>query len=361
MKYTIEKDVFDVLPTVCVGIVAVAGVDNAALQPELSKMLQENIALCEKQLEGVKVKESPDIKPYREAFTALGINPNKYMCSIEALINRIARKKGLPSINPLVDLNNAVSVKYRLPMGTHDLSTMKEDLQVRFAEEGDTFVAFGATEVETPDSHELVYVSGHEVRTRRWTWRQSEVGKITEETSSVFFPIDGFTDVNKDQVLAARDELASLVKKYFGKEPLVGYVDKDCPSFDLTAAAGKALNAAPIESDITFEEDQELHDRLAKVVRRRAAETITAETDEEILAQKLYDAAILYFVESAKPLWPDLDAGAMEQSTLFQDENEQTEWIARVKKLVGKHVINKPEDITYYINKETLMEQEQAR
>ncbi len=233
MNYTIAKDVFDVLPTACVGIVAVYGVDNTVQIPEIEQMMQDNIAVCEQQFEGVKVKESPDIVCYREAFRALGINPNKFMCSIEALLSRIAKKKGFPCINALVDLNNAISIKYHLPMGTHDLDTMKDDLLVRFAEEGDTFIAFGETEVETPEPHELVYVSGHEVRTRRWTWRQSEIGKITPETKSVFFPIDGFTDLNKDQVIAARDELAELVRKYFGKEPLVGFVDKDCPTFEL--------------------------------------------------------------------------------------------------------------------------------
>ena len=29
---------------------------------------------------------------------------------------------------------------------------------------------------------EAVYASGSEIRTRRWTWRQSERGKITEAT-----------------------------------------------------------------------------------------------------------------------------------------------------------------------------------
>lgn len=53
---------------------------------------------------------------------------------------------------------------------------------MRLAKEGDTFIPFGSTEEETPDMGEAVYASGSEIRTRRWTWRQSERGKITEET-----------------------------------------------------------------------------------------------------------------------------------------------------------------------------------
>lgn len=233
MKYVIAKEVFDVLPTACVGIVAIQGADNTQSFPGLRELMDQNIAACEAKFETIKVKESPDIVVYREAFRALGMNPNKFMCSIEALLSRIAKKKGFPTINPLVDLGNAVSIKHCLPMGAHDLSSMKGDLEVRFATEGDTFVAFGETETEIPEANELVYVSGHEVRTRRWTWRQSEVGKITEATTDIFYPIDGFTDFNKDEVLAARDELAALLKEYFGCEPIVGFVDKENPEFEI--------------------------------------------------------------------------------------------------------------------------------
>ena len=73
----------------------------------------------------------------------------------------------------------------------------------------------------------MVYVSDHQVRTRRWTWRQSEIGKIQESTTDVLFPIDGFAGINKDQVEAAAKELAEMATKYFGAEAQVGFIDKE--------------------------------------------------------------------------------------------------------------------------------------
>ena len=52
----------------------------------------------------VKIKEEAWIEPYREAFRSLGINPNKFMCSIEALMTRISKGNSISSINPIVDL-----------------------------------------------------------------------------------------------------------------------------------------------------------------------------------------------------------------------------------------------------------------
>lgn len=231
MKFTVAKELFERLPEACFGVVAVRGLDNSVSKPAVEAMLSHAIAEAEDYFENVKIKESPDIAPYREAFRALDINPNKFMCSIEALLSRVAKKKGLPSINPVVDLGNAVSVKYRIPLGAHDLGSMAGDIEIRPSLPDDTFVPFGSTEAETPDKGEMVYVSGGEVRTRRWTWRQSEKGKITSATSSVFFPLDGFGDVNKTQVLAARDELAALLHEHFGCTAIVGFVDANTPEF----------------------------------------------------------------------------------------------------------------------------------
>ncbi|MEL7624232.1 MAG: phenylalanine--tRNA ligase beta subunit-related protein [Clostridiales bacterium] len=230
-RFNVADQVFEALPESCFGIIAIRGAGNTEAIPAISDFLNEQIALQEEKLAGVNVKELPAIACYRQAFIQLGVNPNKFMCSIEALLSRIAKKKGFPSINPLVDLANAISIKYALPIGAHDLSTIEGELSVRFAEPGDTFVAFGSTEVETPEEKELLYVAGHDIRTRRWIWRQSEVGKITADTTDVFFPIDGFTNINKEQVLAARDELSLLLARYFDLQPVLGFVDRTNPEF----------------------------------------------------------------------------------------------------------------------------------
>lgn len=233
MKFIIESAVFETLPAACFGVVAAKGVDNSRRYEKIDALLDQGIALAESRFAGKRVKEEPDILPYRAAFQALGVNPNKYMCSIEALFTRIAKGKGMPRINPLVDLNNAVSLKYTLPMGTHDLGASPLDMEVRFSRAGDVFLPFGGGPAETPDDGELVYAVGSEVRTRRWTWRQSEQGKIGPETGYVFFPIDGFTDFNRDRVLAARDELAALARELFGCAVRTGYLDRDCREMDL--------------------------------------------------------------------------------------------------------------------------------
>ncbi|MGI5989916.1 MAG: B3/4 domain-containing protein [Lachnospiraceae bacterium] len=226
MIFKVADEFFEKLPTACFGVVLADGLDNGKAYPEIDTLLDTAIQSAAEAFAGKKVKEEPEIIPYREAFRTLGINPNKFLCSIEALFTRIAKGKGMPHINPIVDLGNAVSLKYALPIGAHDMQGA-EEIDVRPSVAGDTFLPFGDSIEEAPNAGEMVYAVGSQVRTRRWTWRQSEHGKITADTTTVFFPIDGFTDVNLDKVTAARDDLAAQLTAIFGCKTFTGLVDSD--------------------------------------------------------------------------------------------------------------------------------------
>ena len=232
MKFIIQKEIFDKIDNLYIGDVVAKGIDNSKQYPKIDRLLEEASDLAEERLLDKKVKEDETIIPYRDAFLKLGINPNKFQCSVEAMFTRISKGKRIPNINPLVNLNNAISLKYTLPMGTHDLSRSDLDVEMRYAKEDDTFIPMGTDEVEKPDDGEVVYVVGNQVRTRRWTWRQSNEGKIDENTSYVFFPIDGFKGINDDKVKEATEELERVLKEEFNCDTVTGNVDKDNNSFE---------------------------------------------------------------------------------------------------------------------------------
>lgn len=65
------------------------------------------------------------------------------------------------------------------------------------------------------------------MKTRRWIWRQGEVGKITNKTKYIFVLIDGFKSKNYDKIIKARDEIATLLKEIFNCEVITRYVDNN--------------------------------------------------------------------------------------------------------------------------------------
>lgn len=233
-QFIVEEKVFKIFPDYCLGIVIADGVDNSMEKDIIKTLLDESTSAFEQLYMGQDIRELPHIKAYRDAFRRLGINPNKYMCSIEALAKRVQKSGQLPHINPVVDLGNALSVKHQLPMGAHDIGKMETDgLEVRFSTELDIFMPMGGVQADVMPDGELVYVSGHTVKTRRWLWRQSDDSRITEKTQSVFFPIDGFASVNYDAVIQARDELSIVLQSVFGCKIRTGLIDRDNPRINL--------------------------------------------------------------------------------------------------------------------------------
>lgn len=227
MRFRVHSEVFEKMPKAFFGIVVARGIDNQSLNPAVETLLDASIESIRQRLWGANPKEVPEIAVYRDAFQNLGFNPNKYMCAIEALVKRILKGGDFPRINNVVDLGNAISLKYILPMGAHDINAATEDIEIRFARAGDEFIPFGSTEIEAVDPGELVYARGNSVKTRRWIWRQSDVGKITENSTDIFFPIDGFAGVNQEAVEAAQGELAELLDTVFGCTVKTGFVNKE--------------------------------------------------------------------------------------------------------------------------------------
>ncbi|MCL6638992.1 MAG: hypothetical protein K6T80_04825 [Firmicutes bacterium] len=225
MRFIIDDGVFEVLSEVCFGVVVARNLDNLAPRPPVKELLDRSVSEVREKYKDRNIKEHPDFLCYREAFQKLGVNPNKFPSSVEALTARVVKGGTLPDINGVVNLVNAISLKYSLPMGAHDLDSVRGDLTVRFSRPGDQFTPFGQSVPETVEEGELVYADGREVRTRRWIWRQSDRGKVTEESRNIFFPIDGFVNHNRAAVLKARDELAGLLELVFQGETATFYLD----------------------------------------------------------------------------------------------------------------------------------------
>lgn len=241
MEFSIDPQVFEVLPAVCIGVVVARRIDNTERE---SRVASEIKALLDDAMQGARarfaranVKEHPDIACYREAFRTLGYNPNRFPSSVEALTSRVVKGNDLPNINPVVDLVNAVSLQFTLPMGAHDLDSIHGNLAVRFSREGELFTPLGQSEPEKVPEGELVYADAREIRTRRWIWRQNDRGKVTEESRNIFFPIDGFTDYNRDAVRRSMEELAGRLEILFGVSTSQYFLEQGASVCELTTRA----------------------------------------------------------------------------------------------------------------------------
>lgn len=233
MKFSVESAVFEELPTLCIGLVVGTEVSNRDQREEVSQLLKAAIKTTREAYQGENLKEHPAIACYRDAFRRLGFNPNKFLSSIEALTSRVAKGGDPPRINPVVDLVNAISLKYTLPMGAHDLERSVGDIAVRYSREGEDFLPLGQDEPEAVPAGELTYADEREIRTRRWIWRQNDKSKVTAESRWILFPIDGFTDCNRESVERAAEELSDYLIKIIGAKTKRYFLDRDNQSVEI--------------------------------------------------------------------------------------------------------------------------------
>lgn len=232
MRYIVDTSVFEINPNIKFGILIGKDLKNSNTMIEDRTRLRDAEKSMRETVQVDQVRNLENISLYREVMTKAGINPNKFPPSSEAMFRRILKGGELPIINALVDLCNAVSIEQVISLGAHDLNDIHEDLAVRFSKEGDIFLPFGATEYENVNIGELVFTSGNIVQTRKWIWRQSELGKTTVNSSEIFFQLVGFDNNKNSSLCKAMKEIGDLVVDRFKGKCQKYMVDSKNPYID---------------------------------------------------------------------------------------------------------------------------------
>ncbi len=186
MLFSVDERLFDLFPGLAVGVL-VCQIDNTKYGDDRLEAILDRVRTG---FAYEKAQDHPHIKAWRQAFARVNISPAKYPSSIESLLRRALKGGPFPRVNPMVDLYNAVSLEYLVPIGGHDLAPLEGDIFLGFAEGGEPFTPIEGGDPETADKGEVVYKDARDVLTRRWVWRQSNKDKVFPQTRSVFMPID---------------------------------------------------------------------------------------------------------------------------------------------------------------------------
>lgn len=212
---TIDPAIFERFPGTLVGTVVARAIDNRTGDPGLVDGLRAAEARARIALAGAVLVEHPRIAPWREAYRGFGAKPKKYPSSIEALCRRVARGDELPSINPLVDLYNAVSLRHLLPVGGEDLDRLDGPLTLRFAGESEPEVALlGRPEPAAPEAGEVIYADAVGAVCRRWNWREAARTCLSETTRNAILVVELLPPTEPAVLDAALAELAAGVERY---------------------------------------------------------------------------------------------------------------------------------------------------
>jgi len=216
MTYRLRVDpaIFETYPTYRVLVFYVYDLENGQSDEWSTGLLRDAEASARAAFGYAKPSSHPHVAAWRETFGHFGAKPSKYLCSVEALLNRVLKGQELPAINRVVDLYNAVSIRHVLPIGGEDLDQLTSDSVLRFATGDEPFslISSGEEVIEHPEPGEVIWADSSGVTCRRWNWRQCRRTQLTETTRNAYFVLDAVDPYTDDALNAAGDELARLLE-----------------------------------------------------------------------------------------------------------------------------------------------------
>ncbi len=209
----VDDTVFALRPDYRAMLLAVGGLVPGPSDDASEALLRQAESAARQQLREQPAEQLPHIAAWREAYRAFGAKPQRTRNSVEALTRRV--EAGLPRVNRLTDLYNAVSVLHQLPVGGEDLSRYHGAPQLIRATGAEPFdtAADGVSVVEHPDAGEVVWCDDAGVTCRRWNWRQARRTQLSEHTTTALFILDVLDPMTDDQVHAAADDLTAHLRR----------------------------------------------------------------------------------------------------------------------------------------------------
>lgn len=153
------------------------------------------------------VDELPHVAAWREAYRLFGAKPQRTRNSLEALLRRAG--KGLPRVNRLTDIYNALSVIHQVPLGGENLDAYVGAPRLVRASGAEKFdcIVDGTSVIDHPEPGEVVWCDDAGVTCRRWNWRQGQRTQLTSDTRSALFILDALAPMSDDALTAAGDDL----------------------------------------------------------------------------------------------------------------------------------------------------------
>ena len=208
---TVSADVFALRPDYRAMLVAVDGLMTGPSDETSDALLRDAEAAARQALRERPVDQLPHVAAWREAYRAFGAKPQRTRNSVEALLRRA--ESGLPRVNRLTDIYNAVSVLHQIPLGGEDLTRYNGSPQLLRATGEEPFdtVSEGNSVTESPEAGEVVWCDDAGVTCRRWNWRQARRTQLRDDTTAALFILDALAPMTDDALRgAAADLIAHL-------------------------------------------------------------------------------------------------------------------------------------------------------
>src|SRR3569623_2195654 len=148
MEFSHHPDIWARFPELAAATLSFGGIHAGAIVDE--PVARFNAIARDRLASVASESELPEINAWRRMFSRMGLKPTQYRCASESLLRRFRKEGDLPRIHPLIDLCNAASIAFGIPVAALDADKVAWPLQVRFAQGTEHYSGIGGDD-EAPE------------------------------------------------------------------------------------------------------------------------------------------------------------------------------------------------------------------
>ncbi|MGV3029386.1 B3/B4 domain-containing protein [Streptococcus suis] len=232
-QFIIDQSFWNLFPQAKIGVLLLKNYQNSdQSSQEIIQLLEDSLPLAQAHLTEDVFSDNPVIQVYRKAYQQFKTKKGA-RSSIEALLKRVSGNNPVRSINPLVDIYNAASLRYALPVGAEDLDTFVGNLQLTITEGGDEFYLIGDDTNQPTLPGELCYKDQAGAVCRCFNWRDGERTMITDQTKNAFLVIELLDIERLDALQEALNFIEEAAQQYLQAETSQFILDHANPHISL--------------------------------------------------------------------------------------------------------------------------------
>jgi DNA/RNA-binding domain of Phe-tRNA-synthetase-like protein len=229
MYFEHSSEIWRDFPELVPGVLFAEGITKDA---PVGRQVANFNAVAESRLATTTEAELPEIQAWRRAFSRMGLKPTQYRCAAESLLRRFRKEKSLPRLHPLIDVCNAISLAFAIPVAVFDVSRIAEYVEVRYAA-GDEIYSTFSGEVENPAAHEVIFAdAAGRAHARRWTNRQSGYSAVRDTTAAVLIVAEAMHETALADIQRLTSAIADELNAIWSVTPKAMVLSKSSPRFE---------------------------------------------------------------------------------------------------------------------------------
>ncbi len=214
MDFYVEKKVLDL--GLKIKFVIIEGLDNKTITNDFLSFREQYEKKLVEKYSDFDLDNDEILNGFDNIHTNGGISNRKNISASKNLIKMLKIRGGLININKVVDIYNLISIDSKLCLGAHDIKGVCGDVFLKICDGSENFIPVGEEVMHKIKNGEYSYCDSKNDVLCRLEVRQVEKTKVKEDTTNVFYIVEGNMNTLDETLENVSNEIIKYTTLYCG-------------------------------------------------------------------------------------------------------------------------------------------------